>query len=267
MEIPVTTFLSRLFRSLSRPAVLRGALLPLLLLLLWEFASRQGVAYAYAFAPLADIWRSLLELLGSGELARNLFATLRTVAFGLAIGAALGLALGGLMGASATIDKIIGPLFHTVRQVPLLGWIPLIGLWFGHGDFSKVLIVSLAAFYPMVLNTHEGIRNIEWQYVEVARVLRFGRWQLFRRVLLPGALPSIMTGLMHALAFAWIATVGSELLFVAGPGLGGLMQTAQAASRMDIVVLCVASIGVTGLAMNYLFHRLGAHLLRWRNIR
>jgi sulfonate transport system permease protein len=254
-------------RALSPRLTLRGLVLPLSLLLLWEFASRQSVAYAYAFVPLAEIWRSLLELLDSGELLFNLFATLRTVLFGLCIGGGLGLALGGLMGASAMIDRIVGPLFHTVRQVPLLGWIPLIGLWFGSGDLSKVLIVSLAAFYPMVLNTHEGIRSIEHRYLEVARVLKFGRWQAFRRVMLPGALPSIMTGSMHALAFAWIATVGSELLFVAGPGLGGLMQTALTASRMDIVVLCVASIGITGLLMNHLFLRFGNHLLRWRSLR
>lgn len=263
----MTAAVSGVFRSLSRLRTLQGLLLPVLLLLLWEFMSRQGVSYAYAFVPITDIWRSLLELIGSGDLALNLFATLRTVVLGLVIGGGLGLALGGAMGASALIDKIVGPLFHTLRQVPLLGWIPLIGLWFGNGDLSKILIVSLAAFYPMVLNTHEGIRNTEWRHVEVARVLKFSRWQLFRHVLLPGALPSVMTGLMHALAFAWIATVGSELLFVAGPGLGSLMQAAQAAARMDIVVLCVASIGVTGLVMNYLFHRLGRHLLRWRSVR
>ena len=253
-----------ILKSLSRNPALQGAVLPLLLLLLWETASRQGTAYAYAFVPLAEIWRGLVELLSSGELLANLFATLRTMVTGLMIGSLLGLTVGALMGISRIIDLLIEPLYHTVRQIPLLGLIPLIGLWFGNGEFSKLLIVCLAAFYPMVLNTYEGIRNVDRKYLEVAQILKFTPWQLVTRVLLPGALPSVWTGLMHALAFAWISTVGSELLFVAGPGLGGLMQTAQAASRMDIVILCVASIGITGLLINAGFSRLGRHLLRWR---
>jgi len=258
--------LKRLKNSL-RLSALQGVVLPVLLLLLWDYLSRQGAAFAYAFVPVIDIWHSLLELLTNGELLTNLLATLQTAMVGLVIGGSLGLMVGGLMGISRTVDKIIGPLYHTVRQVPLLGWIPLIGLWFGNGLTSKVLIVCLAAFYPMVLNTYEGMRHVEKQYIEVGQVLKFTRWQIFIHVLMPASLPSIITGVMHALAFAWISTVGSELLFSTGPGLGGLMQTAQSASRMDIVVLCVASIGVTGFIMNYGFSRLSRHLLRWRNVR
>jgi len=246
---------------------LQGAVLPLLLLVLWEFASRHGTAYAYAFVPVEQLLRGLLELLQTGELLINLSATLRTMLIGLGIGSALGLAVGGLMGVSRTVDLVVGPLYHTIRQVPLLGLIPLIGLWFGNGDFSKILIVTMAAFYPMVLNTYEGVRNVEKRYVEVAKVLKFSRWQLFWRVLFPGALPSIWTGMMHALAFAWISTVGSELLFAAGPGLGGMMQNAQSISRMDIVVIGVASIGLTGLLLNAGFSRLRKYSLRWRESR
>lgn len=246
---------------------LQGFLLPILLLLFWEYLSHQGDAYAYAFVPVSAMWSSLFELLHSGELHINLLATLKSSLAGLLIGGSLGLIVGGLMGVSVTANRIIGPIYHSVRQVPLLGWIPLIGLWFGNGLFAKLLIVSLAAFYPMVLNTFEGIRNVANQYVEVAQVLKFSRWQLFRHVLLPGALPSIITGVQHAMAFAWISTVGSELLFATGAGLGGLMLNAQEASRMDIVILCVASIGITGLAMNSVFARFSRYLLRWRSVR
>jgi len=235
--------------------------------MLWHVASQQGAAYAYAFVPLADIARGLIELLSSGELAANLMATLRTVLTGLLAGSLLGLAVGGVMGVSRLAERLVGPLYHTMRQVPLLGLIPLIGLWFGNGVFAKTLIVTIAAFYPMVLNTFEGMRNIDRRHVEVGRVLRFSRWQMFRSVLLPGALPSVWTGVLHALAFAWISTVGAELLFVSGPGLGGLMQQAQAAARMDVVVICVVSIGVVGLTMNVAPTHIGNRLLRWRNTR
>lgn len=246
---------------------LKAWLLPFVLLLVWEAVSRKSHAHAQAFVPLAQIADSLLEVLANGDLPTNLAASLRTASTGLLIGGSLGLLLGSLMGLYKPIDKLIGPLFHTIRQVPLLGWIPLIGLWFGNGVLAKTLMVSLAAFYPMVLNTDEGLKNVEKNHLEVGRVLGIKPWQAYRHILLPGALPFVFTGLFHALAFSWIATVGSELLFTAGPGLGSLMQTAQMSARMDIVIVCVFSIGVTGLFMNSIFSRLSRHCLRWRPTR
>jgi len=256
--------INNLLSNISR---FNGLLLPAAVALAWEIMSRQGAGYAYAFIPLSQIASSFLELLESGELLINLSATLQTTVTGLVIGSIAGLLVGGLMAVSPTANKLIGPLYHTIRQVPLLGLIPLIALWFGNGLFSKVLIVSLAAFYPLVLNTFEGMQGVEKKYIEVASVLRFNRYQLLSRVLLPAAMPSILTGMMHALAFAWISTVGTELLFSTGPGLGGLMQIAQEASRMDIVIIAVASIGLTGLFMNIGLSYISQHLLRWRSVR
>jgi sulfonate transport system permease protein len=253
--------------SVDWPAIarrLKGWVLPLVLLLLWEALSRQGNAYALAFVPLAQIAASLLETVRSGELLNNLLASLGTASTGLLLGGGIGLAFGSLLGLSPLADKLLGPLFHGVRQVPLLGWIPLIGLWFGNGSVAKTLLVCLAAFYPMALNTYEGLRNVEKNHLEVGKVLGIGPWQAYRHILLPAALPFVFTGIFHALAFSWIATVGSELLFSTGAGLGGLMQTAQMAARMDIVIVCVFSIGVTGLVMNLCFTRLSRHCLRWR---
>jgi sulfonate transport system permease protein len=246
---------------------LKGLFLPVGLLLIWEMVSKKSNAYAQAFVPLEKIGSSLLELLLNGELIANLLASLSTVATGLLISGVAGFAIGSLMGLYQSADRLIGPVFHSARQVPLLGWIPLIGLWFGNGDLAKTLVVCLAAFYPMVLNTCEGVRNVEKNHLEVGKVLGISRWQSYRYILVPGALPFILTGISHALAFSWIATVGSELLFTAGPGLGGLMQTAQMASRMDTVIVCVAGIGVTGLFMNYVLSRFSRYLLRWNPIR
>jgi sulfonate transport system permease protein len=134
---------------LGHPALL-GSLPPLALVGLLHLASLQGASHAYAFVPLRQIAEGVLELLASCELAANLAATLGHMLSGLLIGGFAGLVLGGLMGISRPVELMVGPLYHTVRQVPLLGLIPLIGLWFGNGALSKVLIVSLAAFYPLV---------------------------------------------------------------------------------------------------------------------
>lgn len=257
--------MSATLNNLKLPSkTLKGWVLPVLLLLAWEIASRKSAAYALAFVPLESIASSFWEVLINGELLENLFASLKTASTGLLIGGGIGLALGSLMGLHAPSDKLIGPLFHTVRQVPLLGWIPLIGLWFGNGLLAKTLVVCLASFYPMVLNTYEGLKNVEKQHLEVGKVLILSIRQTYQYIYIPSALPFIFTGLFHALAFSWISTVGSELLFTAGPGLGSMMQTAQMAAKMEVVIVCVMSIGITGLVMNMGFTRLSRYLLRWR---
>ena len=179
------------------------------------------------------------------------------------------LSLGGLllMALSSVANRLIGPLFHAVRQVPMLGWIPLIAMWFGNGEFSKVLIVTLAAFYPMVINTYQGFSHVERRYREVGQVLVLSRGQQLRHVLLPAALPSIATGVLQALAFAWVTAIGSELFLSSGAGLGNLMMNAEAAARMEIIVVCVLCIGLCGYLMSWLCTLLSRRLLRWRPTR
>jgi len=246
---------------------LQGLVIPILLVLVWHYLSGLGPSYAYAFIPLRQIFHSLIELIDSGELPLHIAASVTTALKSLVIGGSIGVALGSLMAFSRIVDVAVGPRYHALRQVPTLGLIPLIGLWFGNTEFSKILVVSMATFEVMTLNTYEGLRNVENKFVEVGRVLTFNRWQLFVRVLLPVALPSIITGLMHAVAFAWLATVGVELLFTVGPGLSVIMERAQLAQRMDIVIICIVFIGLLGLAMNSCCVLLSRYLLRWRNTR
>lgn len=246
--------------------ILQGLLLPIAAALLWEFASRQGPTFAYAFVPLQSIFHSFIEVAASGELFSNLLATFRTALFSLFAGGLAGLLLGSLMALSRPLDLLIGPLYNAWRQVPLMGLVPLIGLWFGNTEFSKLLVVSLATFEVMVLNVYEGLRNAEKNHVEVAHVLTLSRLQRFRYVLLPAAMPSIFTGALQAIAFAWVAAVGVELLFASGPGISSLMERAQLAARMDIVIVCVALIAAMGFAMHHLCEALSRRLLRWRNV-
>jgi sulfonate transport system permease protein len=254
-------------KLLTRLQGLRGLVLPVLLVLLWDALSRQGATWAYALVPVQTIGAAFVELLGNGELLTNLLASLARTSSGLALGIVFGVSVGVLMALSTIADRLVGPLFHSIRQVPMLGWIPLIAMWFGNGETSKVLIVTLAAFYPMVLNTYEGFSGVDKRYREVGRVLELSRLQQFFYVLLPAALPSIANGVLHALAFAWVTAVGSELFLSSGAGLGNLMMNAEAGARMEIIVVCVLCIGLCGYLMNLLFSRLSRYLLRWRNIR
>lgn len=249
----------------SAPArIAIGLIVPVLLLAWWQMQSQAGGARALAFAPIDSIGAAFVELAASGVLLNDALTTLSRAISGLVLGGALGIAVGVAMATSLIVDRLVGPLYHAIRQVPLLGWLPLIGLWLGNGDSAKLLIVSLAAFYPTVLNSYEGIAHVEKRYVEVGRVYGFSPFQRFRLILLPAALSLILTGVTQALAFAWIATIGTEILLGSGSGLGATMGLAQAQQRMDVILVTIIVTALLGFTVNHLFARLRGHLLRWQ---
>ncbi|VXB82384.1 ABC transporter permease [Massilia sp. 9I] len=247
-------------------APLRGLLLPLLLLLAWEWASGLGAGAAYVFVPLGQLWDGAREMLADGSLVLHVRASLERALTGLVAGALLGIATGTLMAQSRVAERLVGPLFHSIRQVPLLGLVPLIALWAGSGEFAKLLIIGIAALYPTVLNTFEGMRQVDLRYREVGAMLTFSRAQMFRHVLLPGALPAIITGVTHAQVFAWLACLGGELLFAAAPGIGSLLQTSEQAGRMDVVLLSVLVIALLAQVLNLVFTRAARLLVRGRSV-
>jgi sulfonate transport system permease protein len=234
----------------------RGLLLPALLLLAWHWASGRGAASAYVFVPLSQLWAAARELAAGGELLLHLRASLGRTFLAIAIGGVLGIACGTLVTQSRIADRLVSPLFHAIRQVPLLGLAPLFALWVGTGDAAKLLVVAIAAFYPTMLNTSEGMRQVPLRLREVAEVLTLTRFQAFRHLLLPAALPAIVTGLAHAQAFGWLACIGAELLFSAGPGMGALLVHAEEAGRMDIVLVALLVVALLAQAMQLLFQRL-----------
>lgn len=246
--------------------VLLGLIVPLLILVWWQAQSAQGGARALAFVPLQQVGATLVAQLSSGFLLNDALATLSRAITGLLLGGLVGTALGVAMAMSRPLDRVVGPLYHAVRQVPLLGWLPLIGLWVGNGDTAKLLIVGLAAFYPTVLNSYEGVRTVEHRYVEVAGLFGFSAVQRFVHVLLPAALPLILTGVAQALAFAWIATIGTEMLFGANAGLGATMGVAQAQQRMDIILVAILAAASLGFTLHYSIASLRRHLLRWQPV-
>ena len=244
--------------------IFRPWILPVALLGLWQIAALSGVS-PYVFVPLQTLAKALVELVTDGELQLNLWASLAVVLQGLLIGGTAGVAIGTSMAASRTVERLVAPLFNAWRPIPTLGFVPLIALWFGSGDLAKLVLVSLAAAEPMILNTYEGLRNVDRRLIESGAVLTLTRWQAFRHIRLPAAMPVVLTGVQHALGFAWIAAIGAELLFTVGPGLGGIMERGQNSARMEIVIVCVICIGVVGLLINTVFTGIGRRMLRWRD--
>lgn len=242
---------------------LRALLVPVLLAAAWQWLSSDP-ARAYVFVPLTSVARSALELVLDGELFWNVVASLRKTLLALFLGGAAGLLVGSALASSKLVDRAFGPLLHAFRQVPGLGLAPLIGLWFGTGELAKIVLIFLAVFYPVLLSTYAGVRAIDPKHLEVARVYGLSRADTFRHVEWPAMLPFLYTGLSQAVAFAWISTVGSEMLLTSGAGIGTLMQHAQAGGRMDVVIVCVIAVGALSMSIDHLLKRAGRSMMRWQ---
>jgi sulfonate transport system permease protein len=255
----------RLLRPRAAVDLLLGLVLPAVLLVLWHWASQQGAGAAFAFVPLKDILAAARELLQEGHLWVNVGASAWTMLQGLAWGLVVGVAVGAAMAYWRVVGDWLHPLVQALRQVPNLALIPLVALWFGNSEFSKMLVVSLAVFEVIVLNTYEGLHHADPRHLEVARALTLSRRQTFLRVRFPAALPALVTGLQHGVAFAWLSTVGAELLFTVGPGLSSVMERAQTAARMEVVIVCLGAIALLGLVMNQAVRWIGQRVLRWQH--
>ncbi|MCJ2144425.1 ABC transporter permease [Methylobacterium sp. E-066] len=242
----------------------RGLTLPVLLLLVWEAASHGGLVDPRFLPPLERLadtaWREATE----GRLLGDLAASLARDLVGFAIGTVLGLGFGTLLGVSRGAERLLGPIFHAAKQVAVLAWIPIISVWFGFAETAKIVFVALAAFIPVALNTHEGVRSASVQLVEVGRALRFSRWQIVRRIFLPSAAPAILTGVHLALIYAWLATVAAEYFMTVGPGIGGLIIAGRERFQMDLVMLGVVILGCVGFALNQGAAAIETRVLRWR---
>jgi sulfonate transport system permease protein len=245
----------------------RALLLPALLIVAWELSTRFGLVNTRLLVRPTLVLETAVRELREGGLAPQLVASLGRDLGGAALGSLFGVLAGSIMGVSRLWERVIGPTFHAAKQVAIFAWVPLMSVWLGTGEVAKVVFIALAAFYPVALNTFEGIRSVAPAHVEVAKVFRFSPSQIFRRVVLPGAAPSIFTGIKVGLVYAWLATIGAEYLLAAAPGIGNLMIDGRESFRMDKVLLGVIVVGAVGSAISAAASRVETRLLRWRAAR
>jgi sulfonate transport system permease protein len=255
---------SAIAASLTSPRLRRGVVLPLVIIFLWQFITHYKLANVHLLASPSAVLKSFVVQVREGDLFPQLLASLQRDLSGFSIGALAGLLLGSAMGLWRIADRLFGPSFDAAKQVAVFAWIPLISVWFGSGESAKIVFIGLAAFYPVVVNTYEGIRSVSREHIEVARAFRFSRLQTFKKVVLPAALPSIFSGLHLALIYSWLGTLGAEYLLAPGPGIGNLMIDGREALAMDKVLLGVIIVGLVGFTLNSLASRAEAYFLRWR---
>ncbi|HXU93002.1 MAG TPA: ABC transporter permease [Gallionella sp.] len=246
----------------------RGLALPLALLAVWSGVTAFEWVDIRLIVPPEKVVQAAIKYLTGKDFADALSNSLFRDLSGFAIGSLAGVLLGLLMGLSKWAERIVGPTFNTLKLISLFAWLPLISTWLGTGDSAKILFISLCAFYPVALNTFEGVRSIPRAQLDVARVYAFTRWQSITRLLVPGAAPQILTGLHLALIYAWMGTIGAEFLLVnSGPGLGDTVIKGRQAFNVELIVFGMLIIGFIGALFNHVAGRIEARALAWRGDR
>lgn len=243
----------------------RGLTLPLLILFAWWAVYAFGITDNKLFVPPGKVLDAAWELSEGGAVWHTLGRSLLRDIAGFLIGSGLGLALGVLLGVSLKTERFFGLTLNSIKQVSLFAWLPLLSLWFGFGEASKLAFIAWAAFFPVLLNTLEGVSGVPRELVEVARVMRFSRRQVFTRLVLPAALPSIFNGIYLALVFSWMATLGAEYMLGSGDGMGVLLMESRTEFRMDRMLLGIVLVGAIGFALDISAKALERRLLRWRD--
>lgn len=262
--------LLRLARSLAVPAALvvawevlcrAGVFSPLVLPAPSQVVAR-WVAYLLplqAYDPSQGSW---LRWAVSGELPTDAVTSLMRVAGGFAIGTALALPLGLFMGAKPAIYELLNPILQVLRPIPPIAFIPLAILWFGLGNPPAFFLISLGAFFPVLMNTIAGVRSVDAIYLRAARNLGADQWTLFRRVMIPAATPYILTGMRVGVGVAFIVVIVAEMIAV-NAGLGYRILEAREYFWSDKIIAGMITIGFCGLGIDFFMNRLNAWLLRW----
>jgi sulfonate transport system permease protein len=242
-----------LVENLPRLKALRvpraGALIPwivpLLIVLVWQIACASGLVPVRVLPAPSDVARAGWKLVLSGELERNIWVSFWRAGLGFLIGGGIGFAFGLANGLSRLSSALTDTTLQMVRNIPHLALIPLVILWFGIDETAKLFLVALGVFFPIYLNTLHGIRSVDPQLIEMGRIYGMRDAELFRRVIFPGALPSIFVGLRFALGIMWLTLIVAETI-AASSGLGYMAMQAREFMQIDVVVLSILIYALLG---------------------
>lgn len=240
--------------------------IPAIIFFVWWLITENEYFPAVILPPMKSVAVSFLKQLKSGQLSHDVFVSLLRVVKGFSIAAVLGIFLGLLMGVSETIKRFFVLPFNSIRQIPIIAWIPLIILWCGIGELSKVVIIVLGAFFPVLVNTIFGITQVPKGYIEVGRMFRLSRWKMFTKIYLPSAIPAIFEGLKLGLSNSWTIVVGAEII-AASSGIGYRINDARSLMQSDVVIVGILVIGLIGLIMDQIFVWASKWLTPWAHTR
>ena len=244
-----------------------GVLLPILLLIVWEIAAylinnpfilpRLGAVAAVLAQPTRDI-------LGSGSLLYNAERSIERVGLGFLLAAAAAIPLGIAMGRFSWLNALLDSVIQALRPVPPLAWVPLALAWFKFGLASILFIIFIGAFFPILLNTIDGVKGVRKTWLEVATTLGASEVSVLYKVILPGAAPTIWTGFRVGFGIAWMTVVAAEMLPGTVSGLGFLIMYAYNFGQIPVIIAGMVIIGIIGIGVDLLFKQVEKRWFSWR---
>ncbi|GHV07724.1 ABC transporter permease [Campylobacterota bacterium] len=240
-----------------------GLYLPLIILALWQTASTyEWIDRVFLPKPL-EVVTAFWYMLWQQELLSDILISLEVVAQGFLYGAIVAILLGIAAGLSKRVELFFAPTLNTLRHIPTIAWFPLIVVWLGLGAPAKILILAKSVFFPVFLNTLQGIRSVDKSYLELASVLKLSKWQLVRKVIFPAILPSIAVSLRYSAGLAWALVVIAEGLSGLY-GLGFLIFRAQQLFMTEQLLVCMVLIGAIGYAIDRSLYFAQRKLMKWK---
>lgn len=240
-------------------------IVPAFIVLAWWYVTNYTDTPNSILPKISEVGNTFRDMLKSGELQFNVWISLQRVFKGYLLSAVVGITLGTLLGMSRLAKKMLQPLFTTIRQIPIMAWIPLLILWCGIGEGSKVVIIFIASVFPILINTQAGISSTPASLLEVAQLYKLSKLHTFLRVYLPHALSGIQTGLKLGLGVSWMAVVAAELI-ASTSGIGYTMSYARTLMQSNVVILCMIVVGLIGILMDKMISLVFTLVTPWERI-
>ncbi|MBW4079825.1 ABC transporter permease [Paenibacillus sp. S150] len=241
-----------------------GAIVPVSLVVLWQAACSAGLVSGELLPSPVAIINAFLGLLGSGEFYSDLQTSLVRVLSGFLIGGVLGLLFGIAAGMFRPFEHALDPTVQMIRMIPHLAVAPLILIWFGFGETSKILIIAKGTFFPLYINTFLGIRSADSKLLEVSRILQFSRFKQISLLILPASLPHILLGIRIAFGLAWIGLFIAEMIG-SNAGIGFIILRAQQTMDAPLLFAGVLLFALVGLLTDLLVRMMEIKWLKWRD--
>jgi sulfonate transport system permease protein len=242
-----------------------GLVLPAVILLIWYLRARS--LHSPLLPPPQDTLIAIKKLWVDGRLQVFFIRSMYRFFPGLFFGMGAGFVIGAVMGSFRRLSNFFMPNFHAMRIVPIVGWIPVLVVWFGIGDTPRIVIVAMAAFFPMLINTHSGFSAVPREFFEIGSIFEMNRFVRFCKIVLPAAMPSIRSGTILSFSFAWTTLVAAEILTETHGGLGNILDIGRETFHLELVNAGILILGLLGFVFDALLVRCwNIGKLRWLSV-
>ncbi len=237
-------------------------IIPVAVIIVWQLMSNAGVLDTRTLPSPEMVGDTFMDLIDNGTLMENLLVSGKRVGIGLLLGGGAGLLLGILTGLFSLMNKALSFIVGALRPIPMVAWIPLFILWLGIDEAPKIAVITVGSFWPILVNTSQGIKNVDVKYLEVGKILEKSHMQMLLKIVWPASLPSIFTGIRLGISSAWNCVVTAEMI-AASAGVGHMIMQGRQYYNVAQVLVGVAVIGLVGLVLDAVLLWLESVLLRW----